>query len=106
MHYYETLHVSDFKHKLVKRGVKHSSHPFNTIKEIEFKALGKNFRLILHPHRDVLHSNFKAYSVNGDGQEQIIHFDHSNLYRGRVFGEMDSHVHAHIEDGVLTAVSN
>lgn len=90
---------------MVKRGIKHSSNPFNTIKEVEFKALGRNFRLILHPQRDVLHANFKAYSVNADGQEKIVHFDHSNLYRGRVFGEMESHVHAQIDDGVLTAVS-
>lgn len=97
------MHVDDFSHKVVKRGIKASPNPFNTIKEIEFKALGRNFRLILHPHRDVLHHNFKAYSVNGDGKEKIIHFDHTNLYRGRVFGELESHVHAHLENGVLTA---
>lgn len=103
LHYYETLHVEDFTHKVVKRGLKQSSNPFNTIKEVEFKALGRNFRLILHPHRDVLHHNFKAYSVNGDGKEKVIHFDQTNLYHGRVFGELESHVHAHIENGVLTA---
>lgn len=103
VHYYETLHADDFTHKVVKRGTKHSSHPFNTIKEVEFKALGRNFRLILHPNREVLHHNFKAYSVDGNGKEKIIHFDQTDLYQGRVFGEMQSHVHAHIENGVLTA---
>lgn len=105
LYYYETLHVDDFTHKVVKRGIKYSSNPFNTIKEVEFKALGRNFRLILHPHKEVLHHNFKAYLVNSTGEEQIIHFDHSNLYRGRVFGELESHVHAQIEDGIITAVS-
>lgn len=74
LYYYETLHVDDFTHRVVKRGIKHSSNPFNTIKEVEFKALGRNFRLILHPHKEVLHHNFKAYVVNSTGEEQIIHF--------------------------------
>lgn len=117
------MHVDDFTHKVVKRGIKHSSNPFNVIKEVEFKALGRNFRLILHPHREVLHHNFKAYVVNSTGEEQAIHFgesdflilwvdfliwfitDHNHLYRGRVFGELDSHVNAHIDNGVITAVS-
>lgn len=32
--------------------------------------------------------------------------DQNNLYRGRVFGELDSHVNAHVENGVLTAVTH
>uniref|UniRef100_A0A336LS44 CSON015415 protein n=1 Tax=Culicoides sonorensis TaxID=179676 RepID=A0A336LS44_CULSO len=103
LYYYETLHIDDFAHKVVKRGIKHSSNPFNTIKEIEFKALGRNFRLILNPHKEVLHPNFRAYVVNSTGDEKFIHFDHNHLYRGRVFGELDSHVNAHIDDGVITA---
>lgn len=58
---------------MVKRGAKPSTHPFNTIKEVEFQTLGRNFRLILHPQKDVLHSNFKAYTVDGDGKESVIH---------------------------------
>ncbi|XP_063706885.1 ADAM 17-like protease [Culicoides brevitarsis] len=103
LYYYETLHIDDFTHKVVKRGIKHSSNPFNTIKEVEFKALGRHFRLILHPHKEVLHHNFKAYVVNSTGEEQIVHYDYNSLYRGRVFGEMNSHVQAHIDNGVLTA---
>ncbi|GAB0094177.1 ADAM 17-like protease [Sergentomyia squamirostris] len=104
LHYYETLHVNDLNHKIVKRGVKASSHPYNTIKEVEFKALGKNFRLILHPHKDVLHSNFKAYAIDGDGQEKIVHMDHDSFYAGRVFGETVSSVRAHIDaNGTMTA---
>lgn len=31
------------------------------------------FRLILTPRREVIHSNFKAYEVSGDGKEKTIH---------------------------------
>lgn len=72
--HYESLHSDDFKHKIIKRGNKPSTHPFNTIKEVEFQALGRSFRLILHPHKDVLHSNFKAYAVDADGNETVVHF--------------------------------
>lgn len=72
--YYEAMHADDVVHKIVKRGATHSTHPFNTIKEVEFKVLGRHFRIILHPQRDVLHSNFKAYSVDADGHEKVIHF--------------------------------
>lgn len=65
--------------------------------------LGRNFRLILHPHKEVLHSNFRAYSVDGSGTESIVHLDHDNFFKGRVFGESDSHVNAHLENGILTA---
>lgn len=65
-------------HRIVKRGTQQSSHPFNVIKEVEFKVLGRHFRIILHPQRDVLHSNFKAYSVDGDGNEKIVHFGKFN----------------------------
>ncbi|XP_058812420.1 ADAM 17-like protease [Topomyia yanbarensis] len=101
--HYETLHADDLTHRITKRGTKHSSHPFNTIKEVEFRVLGRNFRLILHPHREVLHSNFHAYSVDGSGTESVIHLDRDNFFKGRVFGESNSQVNAHLENGLLTA---
>lgn len=74
LHYYEAFHADDVIHRVVKRGAKFSTHPFNTIKEVEFKVLGRNFRLILHPQKDVLHSRFRAYEVDGDGNETFVHF--------------------------------
>lgn len=71
--YFETIHASSLMHHMVKRGAKVSSHPYNTIKELNFKTLGRDFRLILHPHSSVLHSNFKAYAVDGDGKETTVH---------------------------------
>lgn len=73
MKYYEVFHSDSVQHKIIKRGLKPSNHQYNTIKELEFKVLGKHFRLILHPHREVLHSNFRAYAVDGSGNETIIH---------------------------------
>lgn len=57
----------------MKRGAKQSNHPFNTIKEMHFRTLGKDFRLILYPHSTVLHSNFKAYAVDGEGKKTVVH---------------------------------
>lgn len=68
------LHAdTDLQHTVVKRGSPHSSHPFNVIKEVRFAALGRQFRLILHPHRQVLHSNFRAYTVDSQGRERVVH---------------------------------
>ena len=60
LRHYEMLHASQFGHTIVKRGANPSSHPFNKIREVDFKALGRNFRLILSPKKGLLHPNFKA----------------------------------------------
>ncbi|XP_060516137.1 ADAM 17-like protease isoform X1 [Cylas formicarius] len=100
--YFEYIHADQLTHKVVKRGAEQSSHPFNKIKEVHINTHGKNFRLILSPKRDILHSKFKAYSVNGDGEETNVHIDHDDFYHGRVFGETSSYVNLHMEDGVVT----
>lgn len=74
----------------------------NKIKEVRFRSHGRDFRVILTPNRDVLHSRFKAYAVDGDGKETSVHLDHENFYNGRVFGEVKSGARLHIEDGVIT----
>lgn len=70
--HYDTLHSSQLGHRIVKRGVKESNHPFNSIKELAFTALGKDFRLILHPSKEVLHHNFQSYAVDADGVEKPV----------------------------------
>jgi len=88
----------------VKRGAKPSINLHNKIREVEFQALGRKFKLLLHPHREVLHQHFRAYTVNSDGNETVVHVDHDSFLRGRVFGEVSSHVSAHIDDAnLLTA---
>ncbi|XP_050712973.1 ADAM 17-like protease isoform X2 [Eriocheir sinensis] len=101
--YYELIDSSAFKHHIVKRGTTESTHRFNKIKEVEFNALGRDFRLILNPRKGLLHPQFKAFAVDGSGNERIIHVDHENFYEGRVFGEKTSEVSAHLEDGIMTA---
>ncbi|CAH1398982.1 unnamed protein product [Nezara viridula] len=101
--YFDTLHSSELRHHIVKRGLKESSHPFNKIKEVHFKTLGRDFRLILTPRKGVLHSNFQAYSVDGDGKEKPVAIDHEDFYEGRMFGEKWSHASVHLDDGVMTA---
>lgn len=103
LRYYEVIDSSAFNHHIVKRGIKESNHRFNKIKEVQFSALGRDFRLILNPRKGLLHSQFKAYAIDGKGNEKIIHVDHENFYEGRVFGEKKSDVSAHLEDGVMTA---
>lgn len=56
----------------MKRGAKESSHPYNSIKELSFSALGKDFRLILHPNNDILHHNFQSYAVDASGLEKPV----------------------------------
>ncbi|KAF7271546.1 ADAM 17-like protease Tace isoform X2 [Rhynchophorus ferrugineus] len=100
--YFQIIHADDLTHKIVKRGLQESSHPYNKIKEVHLRTHGQDFRLILSPKRSILHSKFKAYSVNGDGEETHIPIDHDSFMEGRVFGETSSHVNMHIEDGVMT----
>ncbi|XP_018575504.1 ADAM 17-like protease isoform X2 [Anoplophora glabripennis] len=102
LHYFETIHADELNHKIVKRGLKESSHPYNHIKEVNFRTHGKYFRLIISPNKDIFHSKFKAYSVDGDGRESTVHINHDDFYDGRVFGETNSHVNLHMEDGVIT----
>uniref|UniRef100_A0A1B6LAR2 Peptidase M12B domain-containing protein n=1 Tax=Graphocephala atropunctata TaxID=36148 RepID=A0A1B6LAR2_9HEMI len=101
--YFETLHASELTHNILKHGLKESSHPFNRIREVSFKTLGRNFRLILTPKKGVVHSKFEAVTVDADGQETPVGVDHEDFYDGRVFGESWSDASVHMKDGVLTA---
>ena len=104
LRYYETIHKSDIGHSIVKRGINPSQHKYNQIREIDFKALGKNFRLILSPTKGLLSPTFKAVEVDDEGEkEHFIPIDHESFYDGRVFGETNSRAQVHMEDGVITA---
>ncbi|XP_071441770.1 ADAM 17-like protease isoform X1 [Hetaerina americana] len=101
--YFETIHATDLTHNIVKRGATLSTHPFNKIKEVKFRTLGRDFRLILTRRNGVLHSNFKAYTMDGDGRETPFHVDHESFYEGRVFGEVKSHASVNLDEGIMTA---
>jgi hypothetical protein len=36
--YFETLHAKQFGHNIVKRGLHPSNHPYNKIREVDFKV--------------------------------------------------------------------
>lgn len=97
LQYYETLHATHLRHKIVKRGIQHSYNPYNKINEVEFFSHGRfdtysknlkdrfnefffsrHFRLILTPRKEVIHSKFKAYEVNANGEEINIHLGIDN----------------------------
>lgn len=103
LRYYEHLDSSEISHVIVKRGLHPSSNKLNTIKQLSFKALDRNFRLMLTPGTDVLSSHFQAYSVDGAGRKEPVYINHENFYEGRIFGEKYSHASVHYEDGLLTA---
>jgi disintegrin and metalloproteinase domain-containing protein 17 len=94
LRYYETLHKSELSHSIVKRGANPSNHKFNQIREIDFKALGRNFRLILSPKKGLLSPTFKAVELDDEDKEIFVPIDHESFYDGRVFGETQSRAQA------------
>ena len=104
LRHYETIHKSQLSHQVVKRGATLSTHKYNQIKEVEFKALGKDFKLILSPTKGLLSSKFRAVEVDDEDEKEVfIPVDKDSFYDGRVFGEDESKAQVHMEDGVITA---
>ena len=59
--YFETLRSDQLSHRIVKRGLDpEGTHKYNKIKEVGFRTLGRDFRLILSPKKGLLHHNFKV----------------------------------------------
>ncbi len=90
-----------------------SPHRFNKIREVGFKALGREFRLLLSPKKGLLHKNFRAVEIVDDDDDQgavnvnkdkererPVHIDPESFYEGRVFGEMRSRAAVHLEVGI------
>jgi len=100
---YQLIHKSQLSHNIVKRGATLSTHKYNQIREIDFKALGRDFRLILSPKKGLLSSNFRAVELDDEEKEHHVAIDQDSFYDGRVFGESKSRAQVHMEDGVITA---
>lgn len=49
------------------------------MKKLFFSKIFRDFRLILTPKRGILHSKFKAFTVDGDGQEKPVFVGKFNL---------------------------
>jgi len=80
----------------------YSTHKYNKIREVGFRVLGHDFRLVLSPKRGLLHSKFKAVEIvddegSGNQTELRIPIDHESFYEGRLFGELDSKASVHME---------
>ena len=59
--HFETLSTSDVAHNIVKRGLDPAgTHKYNKIREVGFRTLGRDFRLILSPKKGLLHPKFKV----------------------------------------------
>jgi len=102
--YFEVIHAKSFGHNIVKRGIHPSDHPFNKIREVNFKALGRDFRLILSPKKGLLHPKFRAVEMDDNNIEKPIRIDHETFYDGRVYGETKSRATVHLEpEGMITA---
>ena len=43
--YFEVIHAKSFGHNIVKRGIHPSDHPFNKIREVNFKVRNKRIFL-------------------------------------------------------------
>ena len=71
LRYFETIHKSQLSHHIVKRGVTPSTHKYNQIKEVEFKTLGKDFKLILSPTKGLLSSKFRAVEVDDEDEKEV-----------------------------------
>ncbi|XP_018497623.1 ADAM 17-like protease [Galendromus occidentalis] len=98
--YFETIALSDIRTRhLSKREIQRSG----ASKEVSFRALGRSFQLILSPTKGLLSAQFKAYTVDRTGARKPVWVDNSQFFEGKLLGEVDSNVSAHIDDGVLTA---
>ncbi|ESO89988.1 hypothetical protein LOTGIDRAFT_218462 [Lottia gigantea] len=98
--YYETLSTLED----VKR-TKRSTDGIvrNTDRDIKFSAFGRTFDLLLKNNDDILAQGFKASIIKHDGSSSGINVNKNQLFKGRLAGEKDSMVDAHVENGKWTA---
>ncbi|XP_033099407.1 ADAM 17-like protease isoform X2 [Anneissia japonica] len=95
LHYYDTLHIDNVKHHIVKRDLDEDDQH---VRYISFTTLGRKFDLELRPSETVLSSTFKAYAVDEHGKKEEYEFDRDNVLSGHLTDDFDSHVQCHIED--------
>ncbi|XP_022236149.1 ADAM 17-like protease, partial [Limulus polyphemus] len=62
-----------------------------------------DFRLILNPSNGLLSPFFKAYTINSIGLKKPVSIQKENFFEGHVFGEKNSDVTVHIDEGMMTA---
>ncbi|XP_074656602.1 ADAM 17-like protease [Tubulanus polymorphus] len=100
LHHYETLHINDVKHSIVKRSVE---NPSQQIKKIELSTQGREFKIFMSPNRNIFAAGFAAYTLDNSGQKKRVAVNPHDYYKGHVYGESGSDVYAHFEDDALHA---
>ncbi|XP_006821051.2 ADAM 17-like protease [Saccoglossus kowalevskii] len=100
LHYFETLHLSQVTHQMVRRD---ADTALRDVKQISFSVLGRDFNLHLFPTKGILSSDFKAYSVKGDGRKDEHIVKEDLLYHGYTTDEQNSYAKVMIEKDGLTA---
>ncbi|KAI1280716.1 ADAM 17-like protease [Halotydeus destructor] len=107
------LNIAAIRRKTLKRGKRDISdvqrHVYDHLEEITFRALGRDFKLILHRKRHFVSPRFKIYTVDSSGKRKpYVNLDQNEFYEGRLSGSLNSTVNAHIdsETGLITASIN
>jgi disintegrin and metalloproteinase domain-containing protein 17 len=111
--YYEIIHNNDINHNIVKRSATYSRDNKNenenndSVHKVSFRAINRDFNLLLNSNKDIMWSQFNAYTVDSKGRKKAIFVDFKDFYFGKVDGINGSRVRAHIlPNGLMTATIN
>lgn len=99
--YFETLQSADLN--VVSRRKRSVDGRESDTKQISFRALGRKFNLVLYPGSPVLSPNFKAKTVDSNGNTRTFRVNPNNFYTGHLADDSSVSVDAHFEDGVLSS---
>lgn len=99
--HFETLHHSSFRHHVAKRDL-YSEFPSE--RSIEYDALGRHFKLVLHRSDSVLSRDFRVIAINGD-EERVVDVK-PHVYHGYLEDEpTSSSISAYWEDDETMSAS-
>ncbi|XP_072912982.1 disintegrin and metalloproteinase domain-containing protein 17 isoform X2 [Hemitrygon akajei] len=93
---YDIFSLSDIRqHSLRKRDAEPQTH---LEQSVQFSALNRNFNLYLTSNVEHFSETFKAFVVDGEGNEEEYHVQWKNFFSGHVIGEPGSKVRALIDE--------
>lgn len=113
--YFEIIHNEDINHNIVKRSATYSNNNNNnndiedndSVLKVSFRAINRDFNLLLNLNKEIIWSQFNAYTVDSKGRKRSISVDFKEFYLGKVDGINGSKVRAHIlPNGLMTATIN
>lgn len=84
LNYFETINLEDINHHISKRSIDYSTNSFKKeFKQIEFNAFNQRFRLSLNEKREILDNNFKAFTIDENGEKKEIKYNLDGFYEGK-----------------------